>query len=1251
MTPNSLHRASRSVQASQGSETHTRYSGKKAKPERHVVAPQVRVAEAAVSLLSRTAAPLRLFGFSSLWKDGTQLDRDHLEAMLDPEHAKLELLEARFEAGHREPALLEALARRCAEAGRFQKAVELGLQRRLLGFATPEAKIAFDLEVGAWAEQNDDLLLAKWIYLREHDPEMIYYQQSCFVKMPYLDAYIRLHEDPRRWVAAARRKLAAGDFLAAESLLKSAERMNDYTVYRRREVKPHWNPIVVSYPASLGSLKNERAADGSWNLEPTKLTADKDPKIAAEIETLRAELHSFETGLAERVQAEGETLQAQIEKGGAAQQAKAEARQGEWTALQTSLSELDHLASGQEWDVAADRLKNIADFLEVGQWDAVDSLFMDLAGPVQKILPWEPEDADKRKVFQGQATAFLSVLAEALPAVESRDAASLKLKVAALRAALATWRETAEGGIQHLQVSTLLRKARLHLAAGYFYGRADLAMEGRRELAALQRYAQIELRKNAAFQDLARLYPEGTGLIFRSELGEEDKKTGVYDMRPSPKVVENSRILKTLQRLETDDPALTALMKEVLEDCKAGAHLRDQREVEPETGFTYELGYEVTGYSEKDELGRDAAALEVRTRELERLYGNDDAEIVRFIKAIQKDEHDELYEKNMGYRYQRDLEVNLARLKDFAINEAAFQAARENEYQGIDAEMAKALVAFLQNSGKLYEKYLEEQVAKAREQETLHSVDGWHAGASLLAYGYGMVKYEFARKAGAPETYLEEVRLAMLSETEKAQRRLDEFRDQFKKVQGDLASIDFNDLPGTFATLERISAEEQAWEEAHTLGILKWEMAEVEKISSSATSRMKPLAEKLETTDPWSGKGQLSSEERRQSYLRLQQRVEFEVLRAELCARISAYDSMGDEADLYDDIWNGLGHAVEWVASPVTDLDWEEFKSTGNFDMVKRKYRELRDILDRDDLAAVESVRPRYQRLNAMAIHDELQDEYEDLALSNRLSLGLAATPFAAVGGALFAEGAAVLGAGRIGMGFANALGFTLTARVLHGAAYHGFPGVGKAFTDIGSDPFGFSEEVLFNWAMFGVLGKVNQAFSKFFEGRVEGVIASRLVARGRLASGTVITEELLAKDAALKAAYLEESAAVNGFRTEILRRGGAFAVEAGTFQGWDFLMGNYQLAKIGRFDPKLAAKKAFSLEAWVHGLAFLGALKMGNTMALGVPGFARLQLWLGARMQARLESQADAKNDAIPRFSTGSSLVTAPAFSGGGQP
>lgn len=1249
MTPNRVVRASQSAPVRLESEPKVRPSGNKAKPAVRVVSPQVRAAEAVISLLSRTAAPMRLFGFSSLWRDNA-FGRDQLEAMLDPAHAKLELLEARFQEGHRDPALLESLARRYAGKVQWQKAVEVGLQRRLLVFATPEAKIAFDLEVGGWAEQNDDLLLAKRIYLLEHDPEMIFYQQSCFVKPPYLEAFIHLHEDPSRWVAAARRKFAAGDFLAAESLLKSADRINDYTVYRRKDVKPHSNPVVVAYPASLGSLKNEKAADGSWNLVPTKLTSDKDAKIAAEIESLRAELRGFETGLEARLQAEGEALQVQMEKGAGAQKSKTEARQTEYLSLEGSLSELEHLASGQEWDLAADRLENIAGYLESGRWEYVESEFMDLALPIQKVLPWEPQDAEKRRLYQNQAMAFMSVLAEAFPAVEARDAASLKPKVAALRATLASWRETAEGGIQHLQVAALIRKARLHLTSGYFYGRSDLAAEGKRELAALKSYAQIELRKNAAFQDLARLYPEGTGLVFRSRIEEKDKKVGAWYLGPSPKTVANSRIFKTLKRLEVDDPALAGLMKDVLADLKGGVYLREQRQIEPETGLTYYLGYEIAGYGEKEDLSRDVATLEARTKELERLYGNDDAEIIRFIKALQQDEHKELYEKNTGYRYQRDLEINLARLKDFAVNEAAFRVAREAGYEGVDAEMAKALVAFLQNSGKSYEKFLEEQVERARQREAVQKVDAAHAGAALLVLGYEMMKYEVARHAGVSQTELDAMRREMLTEREKAQARLDEFRGQYRKVQEELAGLDYGDLPAAFAALERISSEEQAWEEAHSLGILKWEMGEVEKISSSATSRMKPLVSELETIDPWSAKGLLSAEERRQNYLSLQQRVEFEVLRAELSARISAYDSMSDEADLFDDIWNGMGHAVEWVASPVTDLDWDEFESTGNFDMVKRKYRELREVLDRDGLAALEAVRPKYQRLNAMAIHDELQDQYEDLALSNRLSLGLAVTPFAAAGGALFAEGAALLGAGRIGMGFANALGFTLTARVLHGAAYHGLPGVGKAFTQIGSDPFAFTEEVLLNWAMFGVLGKANKAFSKFFEGRVESVIASRLVARGRLTSGAVVTEEMLAKDAVLKAAYLEESAAVNGFRNEILRRGGAFAVEAATFQAWEFLMGSYQQVKIGRFDPKLAAQKAFSFDAWLHGVAFLGALKTGNTMALGVPGFARLQSWLGARMHSRLESRAEVKNDAILRFSTGSVLGAEQALQAAGQ-
>jgi len=97
--------------------------------------------------------------------------------------------------------------------------------------------------------------------------------------------------------------------------------------------------------------------------------------------------------------------------------------------------------------------------------------------------------------------------------------------------------------------------------------------------------------------------------------------------------------------------------------------------------------------------------------------------------------------------------------------------------------------------------------------------------------------------------------------------------------------------------------------------------------------------------------------------------------------------------------------------------------------------------------------------------------------------------------------------------------------------------------------------------------------------------------------------------------------------------------------------MGNYQLAKIGRFDPKKAFQAAFSPQAWLQGMAFLFSLKIGNTMAMGVPGFARLQMWLGERMQARLEFRANENSDSIPRFSTDSSMDFEPAFQAAGKP
>jgi len=1095
--------------------------------------------------------PAKFFGLSSLWAETVKSRGPRLIAVFRPELSELPALEERYQDGQRDARLIEELARRYAESGKFAQAVQVGLQRRWLPFATPQDKVAYDLEVSAWAEKNDDLVLAKWIYLRENDPEMIFYQQSIYVKPPYEAAYIALHREPKKWVESARRKLAAGDFLAAEQLLTQAERLNGFTVYQRKELKNGMHRLVISHPLSLGSLKNEKASDGSWNLVPTKETQDADPGILLEIEALRGEIHSFESGLKDLLQEEAvASLQEMANRATAGNQKKLVERSNEFDSLKVSFQQLEVLESGGEWKNAHVVLESLSQSAGKGDWNAVESAFFDLAHPIQKVLPWSPQDPEKAKVFQESAMEFLGLLSEALPMAQARNSAGLVVKLTAMRESLSRWEDSAEGGIQHLDASPLVRKARLHLAAGYFYGRSDLAEAGKRELAALQRYSEIEPRKNAAMLDLAKFYPEGSRLLFKTELTEQDKATCAYDMRPSPKLVEESRILKTLHRLETDDPALAALMKEVLADLRKTVHRHEHREVEPETGLTYDLGDEVTGYGESDGLSRDAGALEARVQALEKLYGHDDAEIVRFIREVQKDEHAELYEKNIGYRYQRDLEVNLARLKDFSINEAAFRTAREIGYVGVDANMAKALVAFLKNSGKLYEKFLEEEVARAREHDIQHYASGMGPGAALLGRGFNLLKYEYGLWMGTSPQVLDGLREDARTETEKAQSKLDEFRAEFKQVQDNLESIDASDLPKTFAALEQISKQEQTWAEAHSLAILKWEMAEVEKISSSAGSRMKPLLQELENTDPWSGNSVNTLEARLQAYLGLQQRVDFEVLRAEVSARISAYDEMSDEADLFDDIWNGIGNAGAWVASAVTDAEWDDFESTGNFEIMKRKYRELSTSLDQEGLPAVDGVKAKFQRLNAMAIHEELQDEYKDLTLSNRLSLGLAVTPFAAGAGALFAEGAALLGVGRLGVSFANALGFTLTARVLHGAAYHGLSGVGKAFTQIGNDPFAFVEETMLNWAMFGVLGKANQAFSKFFEGKVEGLIAARLVTRGKLSAGVTVTEEMLAKDAVLRAAYLEESAAVNGFKTEILRRGGTFADEAATFQG-----------------------------------------------------------------------------------------------------
>lgn len=1053
-----------------------------------------------------------------------------------------------YRGGSREGTLLEKLAARCAGRGHFPMALQIGLERRAQGFTDPQAKLDWDLKVGRWAEQAGELHAALKIYLRDHDPKMPANQRVVFVKPGYEEAFARVQGGPSPWIEAARRKMAAGDYLEAEELLREAGTMNLYALHRRKDLlQPHYNRFILTYKGGLGSLVNEKAFDGGANVVRLKDGADKDPAIEAQIEALRAEIQAAKGAVAERFVQEAEALR----------------------------------------------------------------------GRIRTAKPSE------------------------LPA--------LLLRLARAEQALKTLQELETLPIARFNAAPWLQRAKVKLASGFFHEDPADWEEGMKIVGLLKRYAELEKRKQAVFDTFVGLYPEGSSFVFAAEV--DPKAKDQNEWQPSAKAVHESQILKTLRRLEGkgfwftsiegQDPALAAYAREMLADLRATVKFEEERERLGLEAYADYFNLKVTGFTEDREPVEGLEALEAFVAKRERLYAGPEA--ARFFENIVEDERKDQMENNEGYRLRRELDDALLSLKDFQYNEALFRRIDEFGWVEGDPELgwfealpesagpvalsAKAVEEFPQfifSRAEVYRRYLEEELKRARELDAkevqLRRTNlglGLKTGVTHLLT-VGLSAYEAYREGRSVEIEAIWRQVHGPRETE-AQGRLDAFQKELAEIQARFANLETaDDERSVLRAFREIHAVAAAWEEAHTRGLLERELLLL-KTQGAPASRLDAVASELKqiSNDAWAS----DSADRAAAFRRVQDRIDLEALRAEVDGRVKAYAAMENEVELSDDIWNGIGDFYTFLPSLIDeDWDWKDRMNQAQpFVVLRRKYRQLLEMVDSGDPAQVEEARKGFLRLNSAALHSDLSKVYDSASSFNQYTVGIGIVVASGLTAGIASAGVAALGGGTLATGFTNAAVFTLSARVYRGAAYDGLSGVGRAFADIAKDPAGFTEETLLNWAMFKVIGVANHRFHAAFASRVEKVVANRMVERGLIAKAGDLTEDVMKADPALRQAALEEATKLGeSFWPEIAKRGGAFGTEATTFQGWEFVMGNYANLKQSRFDPLGAAERAFSLHAWIHGVTFLGGLKVGNTLATALPFYRGLMRSLQTKIQER---------------------------------
>ncbi|HCU25693.1 MAG TPA: hypothetical protein DF383_11815, partial [Deltaproteobacteria bacterium] len=512
-----------------------------------------------------------------------------------------------------DPQKLEELAERYAETKNLDKAVEIGLERKALGFATADAEVAFGLKLGAWAEANEDFLVARDIYLSGKpnpknlppntvlspsdylDENFNFYEgfhfnessgvvgSRLYLKEPrYQDAFIELYRDPRRWIEVAKKKMQKGDLLSAEKLLHEARGNNDMTVVVNHKAAKDKIDRVMIFNVSRQDLANVKTAAGTPQYEWTKRSQDRDPEIQKEIALLQSGIDSYELDaeliLQQRVDKK-EFVGAgkkRLDQGDVLKQKRSFLRILEFPKLmrdyRAKMSSPKSMSAPGElnWSAVENEL--------VGDLNRLRQMIMQKAEIYGKLTPRNHTDAEIKK-HQKKIAAVTEILKrgiasanEVLQAIKDQKGDVLRNALQTLCGNLPGLESLSEGSIAHANVDVPIHKARLLLAGGFFgedeesgkKGNEKCWQEGLEMVEALKNYQEQESQKVGSFYGLAEQFPEGSPLVFIDDsdpdLGHELdtnfettrlKKERKNDLRAaSALVTKDLQIFKTLDRMK-----------------------------------------------------------------------------------------------------------------------------------------------------------------------------------------------------------------------------------------------------------------------------------------------------------------------------------------------------------------------------------------------------------------------------------------------------------------------------------------------------------------------------------------------------------------------------------------------------------------------------------------------------------------------------------------------------------------------------
>ncbi|HSA58208.1 MAG TPA: phosphotransferase [bacterium] len=837
---------------------------------------------------------------------------------------------------------------------------------------------------------------------------------------PGMESLFRSARNPANWIGAVEDKIKAEDYIGARNLLKETDELfNDGTAFYVGDVYD----FVRYGPVS-------------------------DPVLGPKIFDLKAQIEAGEAGLEARLEKKVEEGEAQTIIATGKKLAQALARRKRDEEALKAFQDLDNLTS-ITIDVS-DTFSSLKSRLKQGEAGAKEAeAFLEKLEPLLRGNGAAPMFRCRELI--GSAREEIASGRDPLQAIQGLEAGLVPLL---------------DGPkIRHADLTGLIRDAKSKIASGALQGNDRLYEEGLSDLRSLQRYAEAEGRKEAAFEAYLSLWPENTDLVFVADLYADD----VYRGRGRPyearfDLIKRLDVTRTIDALDpeisrptwsrfgkspvAEDAELASKVKAQWEDMRRTAIWRTDPNGWGETfgGFGtdrsnrpnfrfYNPEYRNGIVTYREPVPGGIGELDALSTRLEGLYADPSMPTENFLAKVEETRRAgaSALDENEGYRGRIELEEGLKALST-------------------DVALIKAVEAWRSGGGEVPVEAMEKirVLCAARARVLDEYLQGMPDDPSL----YYEMKYIAEGSA-----WLNSFRIT--EDTDPA------------TIQSLLPSFEF------------MIELEFSVEELRVLGGLKEEAGAVSEIPAEKGNERADVSRTQATLDQVTvlrpGRANAIEVGRRSMIQEMEARAAFYGPVAEDLDRIAFEKTLDAKIQTFREMGKEVRRS-KGIKNFMSSRDPGPDRHRG----MELKYEKIREMWHSEDPVLRKRAREAFIALEHAEINIDLEKEYKGAAKFNQYTIGVGIILASAVTAGV-AEGLAVplLGLADEGLGATavNAFFFTLSYRAYDSAArgdgfVNGLAGAVK-------DPVAFAEEFAFNLAMMRFLGKAMKTYEGLFVSRL----------------------------------------------------------------------------------------------------------------------------------------------------------------------